>query len=613
MSHMIRRSALLAMATLFGLIPLASAQNARDEQCAPFTDILFEEDQVRVEIDGRWYRLLAIDGIAVERIREGAERVSANRWQKRIAEDLTQVLQVLGHEHGDTVTLIVAPVDGGDVRELEDVPMTRANRSAVRDAREERERAGEFERFGALAALDELARTVDEHHAYAALKGVAFRKRIASEITRLGGAPTHDQAILAAQRLVCLLGDGHAAVRNWLDAAPDGRLNVLFQEAGGPSGGLVAFRRDPDGAGRLLAPGFPFVVSLDGVPVERWLEAASAYVTDGSDALVSRRAARLLRCVNLVRDELALEHAPEVTFVLRSADGKRASLTVPVTDERAIYGDWPRITDDAEDTARIHGFVARALPGAIAYLRIIEMGDREDATEMRRAVLGIIDSAPETKGLIIDVRGNGGGRRDPIFTLLPLVMREDARVVNIAARLLPRTEPTPPEGWLADRYAFPIDWTGWSTAERAAVEAKMTSFQPEWTPPKDRFSQWHAMVVSRTEDAPRFEGPVVILMDEWCFSATDIFLGAFKGVEGVTLMGAPSSGGSARSESHDLEALQRSIRLATMASYRPDGRLYDGNGVEPDVRLELTVDDLLGRSDTWLDAAIAHIRTRTSR
>jgi carboxyl-terminal processing protease len=185
-------------------------------------------------------------------------------------------------------------------------------------------------------------------------------------------------------------------------------------------------------------------------------------------------------------------------------------------------------------------------------------------------------------------------------------MTSESRVVNIAARFIPRTDPQPPEGWLADRHAYPIEWDGWGESERIAINAALSSFDPQWKPPAGRFSDRHAMVVSRPGE-PRFEGPVVVLMDEWCFSATDIFLGAFKGVGRVTLMGAPSSGGSARSESHDLEALGRSVRLATMASYQPSGRLYDGNGIEPDVALDLTVDDLLGRSDSWLNAAIAHI------
>ena len=44
-----------------------------------------------------------------------------------------------------------------------------------------------------------------------------------------------------------------------------------------------------------------------------------------------------------------------------------------------------------------------------------------------------------------------------------------------------------------------------------------------------------------------------------------------------------------------------------MASYRADGRLYDGRGVEPDVVVEMTLDDVLGRSDSALESARARL------
>jgi C-terminal processing protease CtpA/Prc len=50
------------------------------------------------------------------------------------------------------------------------------------------------------------------------------------------------------------------------------------------------------------------------------------------------------------------------------------------------------------------------------------------------------------------------------------------------------------------------------------------------------------------------------------------------------------------------------VALSSMASFQPDGRLYDGNGIEPDIIIEPTITDVLGTTDTTMDAAIAHIR-----
>lgn len=100
-------------------------------------------------------------------------------------------------------------------------------------------------------------------------------------------------------------------------------------------------------------------------------------------------------------------------------------------------------------------------------------------------------------------------------------------------------------------------------------------------------------------------------MDEGCFSATDIFLGAMKGLPNVTLIGTPSSGGSARSNGHDIDSLGVEIRLATMVSYAPDGKLYDGNGITPDAHVPPIATDLIGHTDTQLDAAIEHLHAKT--
>ena len=608
------------VATIALLLTGASAtpgQDQRDQQRAPFSDIRFEDGAALIEVDGRWYRWVALDGIPIERIETAARRVDSDGWQKRLAEDLVWVLSALDHAPSDAVRLTVAPVNGdpgGDgVHTLVDVPMTRENRNTVRDLRAARDRKADFGQreadfagYGAPAALGELAAVITEYHAYAQLKGLDAQALVEQELARLGDSPSHREAILAANRIVCRLGDGHASIEDWLGAAPPGRLNVLFQRARAREGdslmGLVAFRRAPDARrGELLAEGYPFVVSMDGLPIERWLEAAAAYVTDGSEALVSRRSAELLRYINLVRNELGLPHNPEVEIILRSPDGRTTRVVEPVTSRRAIYGIWPRPAPGLGG----HDFSVERLPQNVACVRLYRMGGEGDAAALRAQLEQMLDA----DGIIIDVRANGGGQRAHINALLPLFMPEKARVVNIAARRLPRTEPRPPEGWLANRYTFPLEWDGWSDRERAAIEAAMADFAPQWPLPDGQFSDWHAMVVSRKPGEPRYTGPVVILMDEGCFSATDIFLGAFKGVEGVTLMGAPSSGGSARSERHRLQALQEEVRLATMASFQPGGRLYDGNGIEPDVLIKPTVDELLGETDTILDAALQHIAT----
>ena len=76
----------------------------------------------------------------------------------------------------------------------------------------------------------------------------------------------------------------------------------------------------------------------------------------------------------------------------------------------------------------------------------------------------------------------------------------------------------------------------------------------------------------------------------------------------VTLMGTASGGGSARSRIYEIGELE--VKLATMASYQPNGRLFDGVGVSPDVVVDAAADDLVGRGDRQLERAVAFVRGR---
>jgi C-terminal processing protease CtpA/Prc len=191
----------------------------------------------------------------------------------------------------------------------------------------------------------------------------------------------------------------------------------------------------------------------------------------------------------------------------------------------------------------------------------------------------------DTKALIVDMRGNGGGVRTPILELAGYLMNKaDApRIGNVAKYRL--ADHFPQDHLSAARYVYRATSKQFDDRQRAAVREFARSFTPQWEPPANEFSDWHYLVLSKREDDSRFDyqGRVAILMDEGCFSATDIFLGAFKSWPNVILIGQPSGGGSARSASFRLPKSGIRIRCASMASYQADGQLYDTNGITPDV------------------------------
>ena len=104
-----------------------------------------------------------------------------------------------------------------------------------------------------------------------------------------------------------------------------------------------------------------------------------------------------------------------------------------------------------------------------------------------------------------------------------------------------------------------------------------------------------------------YEKPLIILQDSGTFSAGDIFLGAFKGLDNTTLMGMPSGGGNGWRDSYWLPNTKLGIVLCQSAKFRPTGEPYDGMGVPPDVEMEALPEDILGKSDTVLDAAVKRL------
>lgn|SRR5690554_1619188 len=103
------------------------------------------------------------------------------------------------------------------------------------------------------------------------------------------------------------------------------------------------------------------------------------------------------------------------------------------------------------------------------------------------------------------------------------------------------------------------------------------------------------MVVSPAKEGEAtFLGrPVVALMDAACFSETDVFLSALGALPNVLLVGEASGGGSARAQVVELPNSGVKARFASMVSFQASGELFDGIGVQPDVRVDVEPDYFL--------------------
>jgi hypothetical protein len=453
--------------------------------------------------------------------------------------------------------------------------------------------------------LDELEWLLENRYSYLKLKGVDYQIALDAVRSSLSSDISRSAFGYQLSKFIALFGDGHSLVASSsvrLNSLCSGFLPFLVEES---AGRLVAFKPDRSD---FVDPKFPFLRAFDGVSMDKWLEAAELTVAKGSPQFVRYNTIRNLRYVEVLRKELGLSKSETLEVHLESVDGlSTTQLVLPLMDEKPIYGFWPRPENEIKSMEDVR-VESRILESNIGYLRFVIMPAEPEFLDDLIEAMGRFAN---TDGLIIDIRTNGGGRRAPLHTLMPFFMAENdlPRIVNVAKYRL-GTENIKED--FEARYLYPASSPHFSEAERDIIRSFSNTFQPEWTPPGEQFSEWHYFVISPSPDKRyyHYDKPVVILMDRWNFSACDIFLGAFKGLKNVTLMGQPSGGGSGCYQVYWLRNSKIRIHLSSMASFQPNGKLYDGNGIQPDFIVESAPTDFIGKTDTTLDTAIKYINQK---
>ena len=218
-----------------------------------------------------------------------------------------------------------------------------------------------------------------------------------------------------------------------------------------------------------------------------------------------------------------------------------------------------------------------------------------------------------TVGLIVDVRGNGGGD-----------IRAAERLLQV---LTPRRiEPEPAQFIVSPlirrlciaNQADPIDLRPWTASCIDAVETGAT------------FSTGFPIGSGRRRQrsrARRYYGPVVLITDARCYSATDIFAAGFQDHEIGRIVGVAerTGAGGANVWTHDLlrQLLPVALVAAQVAARRGDlpggdpshdpGRPARGRAARgprrrgPTASIAITYDDLLHDNRDLIDAAVAEM------
>lgn len=208
-------------------------------------------------------------------------------------------------------------------------------------------------------------------------------------------------------------------------------------------------------------------------------------------------------------------------------------------------------------------------PGRVAYVRVPSWDD----PRFEERALELLEEYRDAAGLVIDVRRNSGG----------------STPVRLISALMER-----PWHWWAE--STPIDFALFSYYAERGRSGFGDFERPHMA--------WPASV---EEPDSLFLGRVVILVDEGCHSACEDFTMPFKDNGRATIVGRATAGSTGQPYSASLGDGMRVV-VGAKREYFPDGRRFEGVGIEPDVRVIPTPEDLRAGRDAELEAALNLLR-----
>ncbi len=238
-------------------------------------------------------------------------------------------------------------------------------------------------------------------------------------------------------------------------------------------------------------------------------------------------------------------------------DGSRYPTVV-----RNVQPNWSRegIASRVADIRWIGGRSAVGhLPGGIAYVLIGTWS--ADASAQIDEIEAFLGGASGAKGVVIDVRPNGGGSE------------------TLAQRLA---------GWFVDE---PVVY--------ASHTYRHGPRETDFTPVRKRTLQ-------PDREGRRFAGPVAVLMGRKCMSSCEAFLLMMRQVPSATLVGERSFGSSGNPKARHLPNGVL-VYLPSWKAMDAAGLLFEGKGIEPDVVIPHAGVDF-SKDDPVLDTGVVAIK-----
>jgi len=284
------------------------------------------------------------------------------------------------------------------------------------------------------------------------------------------------------------------------------------------------------------------ILAVDGVEVHRY---AKKYV----EPYVSSSTPQDLAVRMYSYQLLDGDHARPVTLTLENALHRKFTVT---------------LSREADPAARSKPeFEFRTLPSGIVYLSLGESADNRGARMFEEHLPQIL----EARGLILDVRSNGGGDTTNGLSIL---------------------------SWLTDKpIPLPI--------------LRSPEYVPTYRAWSGPSNQWKSVDDPDNTYTQRrnhhFDGPVAVLIGPETISAAEDFVVSFIAMRRGLLVGRTTAGSSGQPLVFNLPG-GGTARICTAQETFPDGRKFVGTGIAPQITVAPTIVDVRAGRDPVIAAAV---------
>jgi carboxyl-terminal processing protease len=235
------------------------------------------------------------------------------------------------------------------------------------------------------------------------------------------------------------------------------------------------------------------------------------------------------------------------------------------------------------------------LPGGIAHVELTSFGDKKIVAEFE----AMLPQLRQAKGIIIDLRQNGGGDTGVGAAILNHFTTQK-NFVGSAWRTREH------------RAAYKA-WGSFAVAKPDSFQLKNSSFYRTnyQTALGNNWYKGEKMTFYNNAPEPRLTMPVVVLSGNNTGSAAEDFLIIVRQLTDrkMPIIGQPSFGSTGQPLMFKLPG-GGTARICTKRDTYADGRDFVGIGVLPDIEVNPTVTDLVKGRDATLERAVAELKGR---